>query len=523
MTTFYRSAAVLAALSCFGLFPAFAEPITISTESNGITVSGELLSFDGRFLQLETEAGVVTMKAEGVTCTGESCPDFENFVPRIRISGAARLGELLLPALIEGYARSEGLQVEREEGEIVSYSLSNVDGDVLEVTIRSTTSDQGFIDLLEANADLVMSAREIRTSEVESLREAGLGHLDQAGHSKVIALDSLVPVTGVGQGVQDVSMSELAAVFSGQITDWGALGGQEGLPIHLYLPSDHSGFAQGLLERLTGTETVSVSLFREDNTETLADVIAADPQALGVLPSRALGSAVALGLVGECGLRSVPRVTAVKTEDYPLSFPLFIYIPERPLAPAVDAMLDWFRTADAQLVVRRAGFVDQGAVPIGLEVQGERLANAILSAGEETSLATLKTLVSDMYTAVRLSPTFRFQEGYSDLDIVSRSSLMTLAQGLLDGRYYGQKLKFVGFSDGAGPAEANQSLSEARALSVLNDLLVMLGGELPSGVVIQTVGYGEALPIGCDESRWGRQVNRRVELWLENAPAQVSQ
>ena len=278
-----------------------------------------------------------------------------------------------------------------------------------------------------------------------------------------------------------------------------------------------------MLERLTGTETVSVSLFREDNTETLADVIAADPQALGVLPSRALGSAVALGLVGECGLRSVPRVTAVKTEDYPLSFPLFIYIPERPLAPAVDAMLDWFRTADAQLVVRRAGFVDQGAVPIGLEVQGERLANAILSAGEETSLSTLKTLVSDMYTAVRLSPTFRFQEGSSDLDIVSRSSLMTLAQGLLNGRYYGQKLKLVGFSDGAGPAEANQSLSEARALSVLNDLLVMLGGELPSGVVIQTVGYGEALPIGCDESRWGRQVNRRVELWLENAPAQVSQ
>lgn len=513
----------MAALSLFNISTAAADPITIATESNGIVVSGELLSFDGRFLQLETPAGVVTMLADGVTCTGEACPDFDHFVPRIRFSGASRIGDLLLPALIEGYARSSGYQVEREEGEIVSYSLSDVDGGVLEVTIRSTTSDQGFIDLLEANADLVMSAREIHQTEVDSLREAGLGHLDQEGHSKVIALDSLVPVTGVGQVAQDVSMADLAGIFSGEITDWGALGGQEGLPIHLFLPSDHSGFAQGILKRLIGSEEVNVSLYREDNTEALADVIAADPQALGVLPSRALGSTVALGLVGECGLRSVPRVTAVKTEDYPLTFPLFLYIPERPLAPAVDAMLDWFRTAEAQLVVRRAGFVDQGAVPIGLEVQGERLANAILSAGEETSLETLQALVSDMYNAVRLSPTFRFEEGSSKLDVVSRSSLMALAQGIRDGRYNGQKLKLAGFSDGAGPAEANKSLAEARALSVLNDLLVMLGGELPEGVVVQTVGYGEVLPIGCDESLWGRQVNRRVELWLDNAPPEVSQ
>ncbi len=513
----------MAAFSLFETFPVFAEPVTISTESNGVVVRGELLAFDGRFLQLDTDAGVVTMKADGVSCTGESCPDFDNFVPRVRISGASRVGELLLPALIEGYARSAGLQVEREEGEVVSYSLSSVDGDVLEVTIRSTNSDQGFIDLLEANADLVMSAREIRESEVQSLKEAGFGALNEAGHSKVIALDSLVPVTGIGQVATDVSMAELAGVFSGEITDWGALGGQDGLPIHLYLPSDHSGFAQGFLKRLTGSEQVNISLFREDNTSALADVIAADPQVLGVLPSRALGGTVALGLVGECGLRSVPRVTAVKTEDYPLTFPLFLYIPDRPLAPSVNAMLAWFRTAEAQMVVRRAGFVDQGAVPIGLEVQGERLANAILSAGTETTLDDLKTLVADMYSAVRLSPTFRFEEGSSELDVVSRSSLLALAQGIRDGRYYGQKLKLAGFSDGAGPAEANQSLAEARALSVLNDLLVMLGGELPAGVTVQTVAYGEALPIGCDESIWGRHINRRVELWLENTSPDISQ
>jgi len=26
--------------------------------------------------------------------------------------------------------------------------------------------------------------------------------------------------------------------------------------------------------------------------------------------------------------------------------------------------------------------------------------------------------------------------------------------------------------------------------------------------------FGEALPMGCDDSAWGRQVNLRVEVWV---------
>jgi len=38
---------------------------------------------------------------------------------------------------------------------------------------------------------------------------------------------------------------------------------------------------------------------------------------------------------------------------------------------------------------------------------------------------------------------------------------------------------------------------------------------LPEGVVVETEAFGEALPMGCDDTEWGRQTNRRVELWVE--------
>ena len=51
------------------------------------------------------------------------------------------------------------------------------------------------------------------------------------------------------------------------------------------------------------------------------------------------------------------------------------------------------RGPEAQLVVRRAGFVDQGAVPIPLDAQGQRFANAIAAAGDDMPLIELQRMV----------------------------------------------------------------------------------------------------------------------------------
>jgi phosphate transport system substrate-binding protein len=31
---------------------------------------------------------------------------------------------------------------------------------------------------------------------------------------------------------------------------------------------------------------------------------------------------------------------------------------------------------------------------------------------------------------------------------------------------------------------------------------------------ITTTAFGEAMPMACDNTEWGRDVNRRVEIWV---------
>jgi phosphate transport system substrate-binding protein len=116
-----------------------------------------------------------------------------------------------------------------------------------------------------------------------------------------------------------------------------------------------------------------------------------------------------------------------------------------------------------------------------------------------------------------MSSTFRFDPGSTRLDVQSRSNVMQLAQAIRDGRFGGRELMLVGFSDGRGPATANRDLSSARAEAVRRDLIRALGGNFPANVAIDTAAFGEALPMACDDTIWGQQTNRRVELWVRDA------
>ena len=35
-----------------------------------------------------------------------------------------------------------------------------------------------------------------------------------------------------------------------------------------------------------------------------------------------------------------------------------------------------------------------------------------------------------------------------------------------------------------------------------------------SRIDLRVDAFGEAMPIACDDSEWGRQANRRVEVWV---------
>lgn len=485
----------------------------------GSLITGQMLGFDGTYIRLMTEAGEITLDGRDTICEGPGCPDPDHYVPSLRLSGAERMAEVLLPALIDGYARAQGMRATRRDigDDRFEYDLDQTDTGlpVLRFAFHVGSSSAGFQDLIHGRADAALSVREARPDEVLAALDAGLGRLSDARRSEIVALDALIPIGSARRPRQAISLTELTRIYAGEITDWIELGEAPG-PINLHLLTPESGQTQGFTDSVMRSADMGLSptITYHDTTDSLLRAVTNDANSLGLTGFASFGLARALDLNGSCGLSSTATLLSLKTEDYPLTRPMFIYFPERRLPPEAQDWLEWLRSPDAQRIIRRAGFVDRGPVPVPLAGQGARLSQAILIADRDVPLSDIQDMVTKMQGRERLTTTFRFTPGSTRLDAQSRSNMLQLGRALRDGAFNGKRLYLIGFSDGQGPHGPNRTLSLARAESVRRALLSAMDGRLPDGVTLEIDAFGEALPMACDDTPWGRQTNRRVELWL---------
>ncbi|MEX0306568.1 MAG: phosphate ABC transporter substrate-binding/OmpA family protein [Ruegeria sp.] len=509
-------AALLALLPAHG---AIAQDITLTSHDGKVEVVGTLLGYDGEFYRVDTQFGELTVDGSGVTCDGPACPNLTDFVAEIRFSGSSVMAETLLPALAQGFAAQEGLilsQSEDAEARHV-YALHHIDREapLARLTFRAADTARGFTDLAENNADIVLAQREIRSDELELAQEAGLGDLTQARRSRVLALDAMVPVVSADNPVRQISTADLARVYTAEITNWTDLGGPDA-PISLHLPKAGSGLAQTVEDLLlvpVGTP-LSEDIKRHERSSDLVRSVSYDPFAIGIASLAEAGDARALPLAGGCGHALSATRQSVKTEDYPLTSPMFIYLPQRRLPRVARQFLAYTQSTAAQPVIRKAGFVDQSPEMIRVSLQGDRLANAIATGGTEVGLEELQRMVQTLRPLSRLSLSFRFETGSSRPDAQSRSNILQLAQALESGTLDARQLTFVGFSDGEGAASANARIALQRAKTVRNAVLAAVETSIPDSIEISVEGFGEAMPMACDDTEWGRKVNRRVEVWV---------
>lgn len=514
-------AAAIAALFLFGAAtPVFAQDVTLTSRDGSVEIAGNLLGFDGEFYRVETLYGELTVDGSGVDCAGPGCPNLENFIAEFSISGASVMGEVLLPALIQGFALREGFVLKKEPIDearaVFVISERESERELARITLRSTNSDEGFADLLADEADIVMSLRQVREQEVALAREAGLGDLRGRGRVRVLALDALVPIVASENPLNTIKTPELAQILSGKITNWVRLGGPDA-PITIHLREEGAGLAQAVVDRLLSPVGgyLPADVKRHASDKALAEAVEKDPFGIGVTSAAAVGAAKALALSGECGFALQADRESVKMEDYPLSAPLFLYLPARRLPKIGRDFLSYLRSGPAQMVVRRAGFTDQAPEEVPVDQQGDRFANAIAVAGPEVPLTELQRMVQRLAPMKRLTTTFRFEVGSARLDAQSLSHVEQLARAIEAGLYDNRRIAFVGFSDGDGPAEANRTIAERRAATVLEAVRDAAETANFDRLAMEVDAFGEALPMACDDSAWGRQVNRRVEVWIE--------
>ena len=516
----HRCAAFSAAL-CFFLtaLSAQAQDVTLLSRDKSVEISGTLLGFDGEFYRIDTIYGELTVDGSGVSCDGPACPNLLDFVAETVFSGSTNIGTRLLPRVLEAFARENGWTIvpvaTSDATEVVYVLKSSADKDLARFVFRNRTSDEGFADLLANEADIVMSTREIRPDERQLIQDTGLGDLTAANRSRVLALDGLVAVVHESNPVNAIAPAQLAQVLAGRIENWTELGGPDA-PISVHLVDAKTGISQAIEDQVLSVARMgaSPSIDRLADVDAVTDAVRRDPFGLGIVGFADASEVKVLTLDGPCGLSLAASRQTIKTEDYPLTAPVFLYFPTRRLPKTVREFLAFARSEKAQAPIRAAGFVDQAQETTGVDFQGLRFANAIRLAGQEVGLDELQRMATTLYDLKRLSTTFRFEAGSAQLDAQSRSNVLHLAEALERGEFDVKKMVFVGFSDGQGPAAANQRIAMRRAQEVRDAVIEAAETARLDEVSVSVDAFGEALPMACDDSAWGRQTNRRVEIWV---------
>ncbi len=511
-----------------GFGTAFAEPIVTLTSLDGTTqLEGKLLGFDGTTYLIRTGVGTINVEASQVRCTGDGCPgqsadttatapaDETGQTGPFRIAGSNIIGEGLTPALVEGYSDTLGTELVREvgagENERMLRLIDDGGEELAAISVGAHGTTTAFPALSASAAEIGLASRRMIGPE------GGLPDLRDTPNEHILALDGLIVIVHPDNPIRSLALDQIAGIFAGRITNWSALGGPD-QPIVVYAPDEKSGTFEIFDTKILQPRELSIidTAERFEDHADLSDLVSIDPGGIGLTGFAFARGSRMVAIRQQCGLVSFPTSFAMKTEEYPLGRRLYAYGSGRAaLSDHASGLLDFALSDAAQPIIAEAGFVDREIEGQGIEVQGARLAHSLTSQ-EEFSLPVFREMLTEIKDAERLSITVRFKLGSSNLETRSQSEAERFALLLAGGAYPGKDILLVGFTDSVGEFAVNRNLAVRRAQSVLDTLKAAAGEGALDAVSVLVQSYGELTPVGCNETNEGRELNRRVEVWVRD-------
>ena len=521
MKRLFKGTSILVAGSAvllLGLASVQAQTVTLRSINGSFSMTGTLSGFDGENYLMKMPLGDIALNIADVNCEGDACPDLFADLKEFAIAGSTTIGRQMMPDLIEAYAYSLGgdLEVEILSETQVKYTILDADGEMYSsITLNMGSSDDAFLALQNEEAFIGLSSRRVQDGERGRFLRIGKGNLTSPEQERILALDGLAVSVNPRNPIQTLSLQQISDIFSGNIRNWREVGGLDAA-INIYRRDISSGATQvfqSLVMEPNRQNLINSAFILENNAE-VSDALAGDENGIGITSVSSERNAQILALRSICGQVASPTDFSIKTEEYPMSRRMFMYVNGGRLPEKVSGFIDFVTSDEAQQVIERAGFVSQNVTTASLNDQGRRLAHALMAERDRASLELLQEMVTGLLDAERISLTFRFQSGTVQPDNRALVDIERLAAKVRNGEFDGKRLMIIGFADSIGAINENQRLSQARAESV-RDVLVAAVGEGNAGTVQFTpFGYGKLSPIGCNETEDGRDTNRRVEIWV---------
>lgn len=517
-----RSTLAALTLSTALLAPAamLAQEVTLKSADGTVNLVGDFIEFTDNNYVIRTGLGDLRISAARVRCEGAACPDFGTTEADIAIGGSDVIGDGVMPLLLSGYAANLGAEATvtttGQAGQILAELVGEEGfGDPIgSFLVSSTTSSDAFRSLLDNSVKVAMSDRRILPAEARALRDAGGGNMIDPEQEHIIALDSLVIITHPSNPVKSVTVEQFADMMEGRVNNWSQLGGED-LPIQLVLPEEGQASMEIMQARFFdgGNPQQPANAVQINSGSETAAYVNANPNAVGMVGFAFQRGAQPMTVVSECGLTMTPDAFSARTGEYDLQRFLYLYTRSDTADAPTAALLEYAGSPEADEVIAKAGFIDLGVARRGQTLDGDRARQLLDPNVDAYEGGIMRQMLSQMVDYDRLSTTFRFRTGSSALDPRGLLNMQRLAD-YLQTQPDGTDVLFVGFTDDVGAFDSNRDLSVGRADQVMATLQEFTGGSL-GNIKMSATGFGEVAPSACNTTENGRQINRRVEVWIK--------
>lgn len=227
------------------------------------------------------------------------------------------------------------------------------------IAVTGGGSGTGIAALINGTVDIANASRAMKDKEIEAAQENGIEPVEI-----VVAIDALAVIVHPDNPVQGLTLQQLAELYTGRITNWKEVGGNDA-PIVLLSRETNSGTHVYFLEE-------AVRLGDSENTDIFAPETLLMPSSVGIT-SELRRNPNAIGYDGlgyvdpahekivpiarEDGLPYIePSVETAIDGRYPLARNLYMYTAGEPTGD-VATYLEWIKSAAGQEIVSRLGFV----------------------------------------------------------------------------------------------------------------------------------------------------------------------
>lgn len=493
------------------------DQVHLTSDDGKIDIQGELLAASSTTFTVRTVAGDVEVDRTLVTCEGTGCPTGEERdITRFALIGPSSGGAPLLNEVVKGFTSRNGYQITESFGaDGINLLIGDDAGQLVsDIKVAGLPTPMAVQQVLAGKAAFAITVFPATPEMLTELTGREVTAVNEVLDERIVGIDALVVVTNPANPVKTMTVSDVGKVLSGGITNWSELGGPD-LPITLHLAAESMELDDRTqITFLNDVPASSRARLYPDLTPMKA-ALSADVGGFGTYYRSQARGLQQVELVGDCKIHYGSSNFSVQSNEYPFFINVYSYqLKGGSPVESVNTLLDYVATDEGQSLMTRIGLVPQVIQTERMKDQGERLLSSVISTPDNGPYnSALHKYLAASSTGTRLSTSLRFVTGSAELDTRGVQDIERISDYIRQSANQGLKFTVVGFSDSQGSFARNIELSEGRAEAIKQELLAKNSGFLdPSD--IEVLGAGPIAPVDCNDTERGRQLNRRVEIWV---------